>query len=78
MDGNKISIVQAEKLRKESANGELSAEAIEQLLKPETDKPKRKQIKLSTDFLSEFFDDDKSEEDIQATVAEALRMYLNR
>lgn len=39
---------------------------------------KIKPVKFSGQFLSEFFNEGKSTEEIEMTVAEALRMYLNK
>lgn len=74
-----IDAEQAKTLHKESESlkeGTLSEETIREILKPKTSKVKVKPVKLNSDFLSQFFTNDQSQEDIQDTISKALEQYL--
>lgn len=74
----KLTIKIANLLREESKKGELTKEFIRRVFEPSFFPTKVKPIKFSAQFLSEFFDEGKSADEIEATVAEALKVYLNR
>ena len=77
-DGRKLSIKIANLLREESAKGELSKRYIKRLFEPSFYPPKVKPVKFSGEFLSEFFESYRTPEEIEETVAEALRAYFNK
>lgn len=73
-----IDTEQAKTLHKESEslkNGILSNETIRRILGPKTSGVKVKSVKLDSDFLSQFFNDNQSQEDIQDTITKALKLY---
>ena len=80
----KISITLAKKLRVDSEQrqraqlDELSFEEIEFILEPENSKPEIKTIKLSKDFLLEFFKGEKSVLKIETEIKEALKEYRDK
>lgn len=77
----RINIEQVKTLRRESEslNGNvLSDEMIREILEPNKTDSKIKSIKLDSKFLSQFFDDNQSEEDIQDTIAKALELYHSK
>jgi ParB family chromosome partitioning protein len=76
--GMKLTIKIANLLRDEANKGELSKDFIKRVFEPTYFPTKIKPVKFSGQFLSEFFDEGKSSEEIEATVAEALRAYLSK
>jgi ParB family chromosome partitioning protein len=74
--GAKISIAQAEKLREESGKGELSRDAIEQILpqNPVT----TKSIKLNWKLFPDYFKKEQSAEEIKSVIAKVLEMYFSK
>lgn len=73
-----IDTEQAKTLRKESEllkDESLNEEAIRKILEPKKSEVKVKSIKLDSDFLSQFFNDNQSQEDIQDTITKALELY---
>lgn len=77
--GKKLTIKIANLLRDEADKGEpLTKEFVKRVFEPSYFPTKVKPVKFSGRFLSEFFDDRKSAEEIEETVAEALRAYMNR
>jgi len=74
----RISIGQAETLRKESVENPLTKEDMLRILNPEAKPAKVKPFKINRDLMSEFFGGDESEEDIEKIIAEALRAYMNK
>lgn len=73
-----INTEQAKALRKESKSlkkGTLNEETIRRILEPKKSEVKVKSIKLDSDFLSQFFNDNQSQEDIQDTITKALKLY---
>ena len=76
--GKKITIKIANLLREEAEKGDLAKEFIKRVFEPAFFPTKIKPVKFSGQFLSEFFDEGKSAEEIEATVAEALRVYLRK
>jgi len=77
-NGRKLSIKIANLLRTECEKGELTKEYIKRVFEPGFFELKVKPIKFSGQFLSEFFDENKSAEEIEEVVAEALRAYLRK
>lgn len=72
---------QAKILHKESESlkeGTLNEETIRRIIEPKTSEVKIKSIRLDSDFLSQFFDDNQSQEDIQDTITKALEQYLSK
>jgi ParB family chromosome partitioning protein len=76
--GRKLSIKIANVLRAEAQKGELSKTIIKQVFDPQYFESRVKPVKFSGKFLSEFFDESKTPAEIEATVAEALRAFLNK
>lgn len=76
-----INMEQAKTLRKESVSledGTLNEETIRKILEPKVSEAKVKSVKLDSDFLSQFFNDNQSQEDIQDTITKALEQYLTK
>lgn len=74
----RISIEQAKALRRESESSDgnvLNGEEIKKILESERHDAKAPSINLDKKFLSRFFDDNQSEEDILDTIAKALELY---
>lgn len=74
----RINIKQAKALRRESESSDgnaLNEEVIKKILESEKHDVKAPSINLDKKFLSQFFDDKQSEEDILNTIAEALKLY---
>jgi len=76
--GKKLTIKIANMLREEAEKGELTKDFIQSVFEPVYFRIKIKPVKFSGQFLSEFFDESKSAEAIEATVAEALRAYFGK
>lgn len=77
-DGVKVSMKQAEFLRNESSKGELSKTAIKGFLKANEKPEKPRSIKFNERFLAQYFDEDKSNEEIEGIVAKALELYFSQ
>jgi len=76
--GKKLTIKIANLLREKAEKGELTKDLIQSVFEPSYFQTKIKPVKFSGQFLSEFFDESKSSEEIEKTVAEALRAYLEK
>jgi ParB family chromosome partitioning protein len=76
--GTRISIMQANELRNTSKKGELDEAAIKKVFEPDFIPAKVKPIKFSGEFLSNYFFENQSAEEIQSEVAEALKQYFAR
>jgi len=72
--GQKISIGQAEALKNESKKGQLDESAIKKILEPAT---RLKPVKLGGQFLSQYFKEGQSPEEIESIIAEALGRYYS-
>jgi len=72
------SIKQSYLLREESEKGELTKAAIKRVFEPGFFPNKVKPVKFSGQFLSEFFNEQQSVEEIEGVVVEALRAYKNK
>lgn len=80
-EGLAIDLQRAGTLHKEAEakkDEPLTEEEIRGVLEAQQTTSKIKPIKLDSDFLSQFFGDDQSPEDIQDTISKALEQYLNR
>jgi ParB family chromosome partitioning protein len=75
--GTKISVAQAEKLKDESSEGELSKETIEQVLAQAPTKEKSIS-NLSWDLFPSYFNEKQSSEEIEHIITEALKMYFSK
>ena len=82
-DGQKISLNQAKKIKKESElisktkeNGSLTKHRILEIIKSEETKDKTKSINFSSSFLSKYFNETTSAEEIKQTVDKALELYF--
>lgn len=76
----RINIKQAKALRRESESSDgnaLNEEVIKKILESEKHDVKAPSINLDKKFLSQFFDDKQSEEDIRDTIAKALELYYS-
>jgi ParB family chromosome partitioning protein len=76
--GKQISIKQSLVLREESEKGELNKTAIKKIFEPQFFPAKVKPVRFSGQFLSEFFNEGQSEEEIEDVVAKALRQYFSK
>ena len=76
--GRKLTIKIANMLREEAEKGALPKDFIKRVFEPGFFPSKIKPVKFSGQFLSEFSDEGRSSEEIEATVAEALRAYLSK
>ena len=74
----KINMNQAEMLRKKSVEKPLGRQTIKHLLQPKKPSAKAKPLKISRELLSEFFDETNSADEIENTIAEALRAYMKK
>lgn len=73
-----IDTEQAKALHKESESLQeetLNEKTIRRILERKKSDAKVKSIKLDSDFLSQFFNDSQSQEDIQNTITKALELY---
>lgn len=73
-----IDTEQAKILHKESESLKdepMNEETIRRIIEPKTSEVKIKSIKLESNFLSQFFNDNQSQEDIQDTITKALKLY---
>lgn len=76
----RINIKQAKALRRESESSDgnaLNKEVIKKIFESEKHDVKALSINLDKKFLSQFFDDKQSEEDILDTIAKALELYCS-
>jgi ParB family chromosome partitioning protein len=71
-----VNMLQAEQLRKASVKGELSKPDIAKFLEPTREPPKVKSRTFSSKFLSRYFNETHSTEDIDKIVGEALKQYF--
>jgi ParB family chromosome partitioning protein len=72
----KITMKQAETLKKTSQEKELDKDSIEKILEPEDSSKKIKTLKLGEEFLSAYFTKEQSEKEIQKIIEEALTRYF--
>jgi len=77
--GMKISIKQADtlKAKSQSTNGKLDKASIKSVLEPGFFTSKVKPVKLSGKFLSPYFNENQSTEDIESVIGEALERYFS-
>jgi len=75
--GKTISIKQSNVLREESEQGELNKTAIKRVFEPGFFPTKVKPVKFSGQFLSQYFSEEQSTEEIENVVGEALKMYFS-
>jgi ParB family chromosome partitioning protein len=73
----KINIKQADILKEKSQNGELDAISIKRIFEPGYFPTKIKPLKLSGQFLSQYFDENQSAEEIDGVIAQALEQYFS-
>ena len=76
-NGKKIDIIKADKLKEESQKGKIGIVLINGILEPATSPVKIKPIKLSSEFLSQHFNENQSAKEIENIISEALRQYLS-
>jgi ParB family chromosome partitioning protein len=77
-DGKKMSIKQANMLREESEKSELSKVTIKRMLEHGFFPAKVKPIKFSGKFLSQYFSEGQSAEEIESVIKEAIKQYLGK
>ena len=77
-DNMNINMEQAEKLRKASSETELKKSDILKIIEPKKELSKVKPITFSGEFLSQYFDEKQSVEDIKKLIDEALKQYLSK
>ena len=75
--GTRISIKQADTLKAESGKGELNLANISEILSWGAFSVKVKSLKLSGQFLSRYFNQDQSVEDVEKIIAVALEQYYS-
>ena len=73
-----ISWSQAEKLRDEASDKKLTKAIVTRILKPEPSESQIKPLQLKSEFLSQFFSPDQTQEDIEKVLAEALELYMSK
>ena len=76
-EGRKVSMKQADLLREESAKEELKKDAIKRVFEPGYFGAKVKPVKFSGQFLSQYFSESQSSEEIESEVAKALELYFS-
>jgi hypothetical protein len=76
--GKKISIKQADILKAKAEDGGLTKTSISELFKPGYFEAKVKPVKLSGKFLSAYFDETKSADEIEHVIAKALEKYYSK
>jgi ParB family chromosome partitioning protein len=76
--GKKMSIKQANMLREESEKGELSKVTIKRMLEHGFFPAKVNPIKFSGKFLSEYFNEGQSAEEIESVIKEAIKQYMSK
>lgn len=74
--GKRISIKQADVLKEESQKGDLNKAFVKRVFEPGYFGAKMKPIKFSGQFLSQYFTNTQSPEEIEEVVAEALAQYF--
>jgi ParB family chromosome partitioning protein len=75
-NGKRISIKQADELHEESKKGELNKTYIKRIFEPGYYLSKIKPIKFSGKFLSEYFNESQSTEEIESVIEEAIKYYF--
>jgi len=76
--GKMINIKLANMVREKSEKGDLNKAAIKQIFDPGLFPTKIKPVKFSGQFLSQYFNENQSYEEIENTVAKALTMYFSK
>jgi ParB family chromosome partitioning protein len=76
--GKTMSIKQVNMVREESEKGELNKTAIKRIFDPGFFPAKVKPVKFSGQFLSQYFNENQSSEEIEDVVAQALTMYFSK
>lgn len=74
--GKNVSIKQADALHEESRKGKLKKAYVKEVLEPGYFGIKTKSYRINGQFLSLYFDEDASNEDVERTIAEALAQYF--
>lgn len=75
-----IDTEQAKALHKKSESLQeetLNEETVKKILEPKASDAKVRSVKLDSEFLSQFFHDNQSQEDIQDTITKALELYCS-
>ncbi|WP_371375509.1 ParB/RepB/Spo0J family partition protein [Sporomusa aerivorans] len=75
--GTKINIKQADTLKAESEKGELNLVNISEILSSGYFPVKGKPVKLSGQFLAQYFNQDQSVEEVEKVIAVALEQYFS-
>lgn len=65
---------QAQELKKQSSDHELTEDEIKQIITPKAPTLKRKAIKLREDLFAKYFTENQSQEEIEDTIARALEL----
>ena len=74
-NGTRINIKQADTLKAESGKGELNLANISEILSLGSFPVKVKPVKLSGQFLAQYFNQDQSVEEVEKIIAVALEQY---
>lgn len=77
-DGCTITTEKALLLKKEQEAGSLTPENVHTLLSQSVPAAKPKSISLRSSVIKKYFADGLSEEEIQSTIEEALKLYFER
>lgn len=75
--GTKINIRQADTLKAESGKGELNLEKISEIMSLDYFPRKVKPVKLSGQFLAQYFNQEQSSEEVEKIIAVALEQYFS-
>lgn len=75
-NGRKINMKQAEMIKKQSKESELTKESIDKILKPESIRTQVKPVKLSSQLLSKYFKPEQIAGEIEKIICAALNMYF--
>lgn len=71
-----ISLKQSEKIRETADNGNISEYELKEIILKKSKTEKKKKIKINWSLISDFFEDDVTNDDIENTVFNALTAYF--
>lgn len=79
IDGKaKVDTQQAQELKAQSSDHELSEDEINKIISPKAPAPKRKTIKLQEDLFAKYFSESETPEEIENTIAKALELLRSQ
>jgi len=79
LDDKKLTLKQVESLREKLADAyvDFGRDAVEEILNAVIPPAKKKSLKIRREAFAEYFDDDMSDEEIEAEIAEILKAHFN-